>query len=160
MLAPAALAQSHRGALGLTAAAGGEFSTLVGAVDRVNSESGLRIPLELGGTLGVTDRSELTVSGRFSPGVLGVSLVSLSFYAGLRQSFGYDRWKTFFDLQAAVHALPVVTLGARVGFGVQYDFADIAGVYAAVAAQLGGLLHLRFSAEVVVGLQFRTYLFE
>lgn len=155
-----AWAQSHRGSLGLTVAAGGEYSTLIGATSKQTNESGLRIPLELGGTLGLTNKSELHVSGRFEPGVYGVALVGLSFYAGLRQSFGYEKWKTFFDLDAAVHAMPAVTLGLRFAFGVQYDFADIAGVYVAAGAQIGGLLHLRLSGELLVGFQFRSYLFE
>lgn len=160
LLSSVGWAQSHRGSLGLTAAAGGEYSTLIGATSKQRSETGLRVPLELGGSLGITDKSELRVSGRFEPGVYKVALVGLSFYVGLRQSFGREKWKTFFDLDAAVHALPAVTLGVRFAIGVQYDFADIAGVYASAGAQIGGLLHLRFSGEVMVGLQFRSYLFE
>lgn len=160
LLIEPARAQSHRGSLGLQVAAGGEYSTLIGATSAQRGENGVRLPLEVGGSLGITDKSELHVTGRFAPGVYNVALVGLSFYAGWRQSFGYEKWKTFFDLDLAVHALPAVTLGIRFAFGVQYDFADIAGVYVAAGAQLGGLLHLRFSGELLIGLQFRTYLFE
>ncbi|PZR16640.1 MAG: hypothetical protein DI536_05640 [Archangium gephyra] len=156
----AASAQSHRGSLGLTVASGGEFSTSVSGTTEGRFENGVRVPVELGGTLGITDKSELTLSARVAPGVYEAPLLALSFYSGLRQSFGYDKWKTFVDLQLAIHALPAFTAGARVAFGVQYDFADIAGVYAQLGAQLGGGFVLRLGAEVLVGLQFRTYLFE
>jgi hypothetical protein len=160
LVASTAWAQSHEDSLGLNVAAGGEYSTLIGATSKQTNESGIRIPLEVGGSVGITNKSELHLSGRFEPGVYGVALVGLSFYAGLRQSFGYEKWKTFFDLDAAVHALPFVTLGLRFAFGVQYDFADIAGVYVAAGAQIGGLLHLRLSGELMIGFQFRTYVFE
>ncbi len=160
LLATASHAQSHKGSLGLHVAPGVEVSSVVAAPSAPLGETGLRVPLELGGSVGITDKTELRLSGRFSPGVFNVSLVSLSFYAGLRQSFGYDRLKTFVDLEAAVHALPVVTLGARVAFGVEYDFADVAGFYVSLGGQLGGLFHLRISGEVMLGLQFRTYVFE
>lgn len=160
LLSGAAWAQSHRGSLGLTVASGGEFSTLIVGTSSGGLESGVRVPIDVGATLGITDKSELTLAGRFAPGVFNVSPWALSFYAGLRQSFGYDKWKTFFDLQLAIHAVPFFTAGARVAFGVQYDFADIAGVYAQLGAQLGGGVALRLGGEVLIGLQFRTYLFE
>ena len=160
LFSSAAWGQSHRGSLGLTVAAGGDYSTIIGATSGVHNESGLRLPLEIGGSLGITRKSELHLTGRFEPGVYNVAFAGLSFYAGLRQSFGYEKWKTFFDLDFAMHALPVVTLGLRFAFGVQYDFADIAGVYVAAGAQAGGLLHLRISGELIIGFQFRSYLFE
>ena len=48
LLSSVGWAQSHRGSLGLTVAAGGEYSTLIGATSKQRSETGLRVPLELG----------------------------------------------------------------------------------------------------------------
>ncbi len=160
LVAGGASAQSHRGSLGLTVATGGEGLTLISTSTQVMSESGFRVPIELGATLGITDKSELTLSGRFMPGVYSVSFVGAALFAGLRQSFGYEKWKTFFDLQLAIHVAPAFTAGARFAFGVQYDFLDVMGVYAALGAQLGGALALRLSGELIIGLQFRTYVFE
>ena len=47
-------------------------------------------------------------------------------------SFGYEQLKTFFDLELAVHVAPFVTVGVRGGFGVQYDFLPVMGVYAQI----------------------------
>lgn len=152
-----AWAQSHRGSLGLTTAAGFEAVSL--ATPNTTGESGFRVPLELGATLALFTHTELRLSGRFSAPV-NVSGWGLSFYGGIRNSFGPAEWKTFFDVDLAVHALPVFVAGLRVGFGVQYDFSPVVGVYAALSAQLGGGFGLRLSGDVSVGLQFRTYLFE
>lgn len=160
LLAGGAGAQSHRGSLGVTVASGVDFSTLVAGTRGGGSESGIRVPIEVGGTLGITDKSELTLSGRFAPGVYAASFLGASFYGGLRQSFGYDKLKTFFDLQLAIHVAPHFTAGARVAFGVQYDVLDVMGVYAQLAGQLGGALVLRLGGELMLGVQFRTYLFE
>ncbi|MGV3626012.1 MAG: hypothetical protein ACO1OB_34700 [Archangium sp.] len=160
LLSGAAWAQSHRGSLGLTVASGVDFSTSVSGTTEGRFESGLRVPIDVGGTLGITDKSELTLMGRLAPGVYEAPGFAGSFYAGLRQSFGYDKWKTFFDLQLAIHVAPAFTAGARVGFGIQYDVLDVMGVYAQLAAQIGGAFVLRLGGEVLIGVQFRTYLFE
>lgn len=161
LVSSSAWAQSHRGSLGLTVAAGGEVMALISGTRQTASELGARLPIELGATLGITDKTELLLSGRFAPGVTtGVSLVGASFYAGLRQSFGYEALKTFFELQAAVHVAPAFTAGVRVAVGVQYDVLDVMGVYASLGGQIGGALYLRLSGELIIGVQFRTYLFE
>lgn len=148
----------HHGSLGLTAAFGGEFVTAVSLND--SGERGARLPLELGGTFAVGNHSELRLAARLSPGISPITALGASFYGGLRNSFGYEQWKTFFDLELAVHATPFLAFGARGAFGVQFDFLPIMGAYAQVGAQLGGATSLRLSFELIVGMQFRTYLFE
>lgn len=152
-----ALANDHRGSLGLTAATGGEFVTGVGVgtLDR-----GFRLPIEIGGTLGLFDNTELRLAGRLAPPLAGTTGWGGSIHAGIRNSHGRDNWLTFFDLELAVHVAPLIAVGPRAAFGVQYDFLPIMGAYAQIGAQLGGATALRLSFELTVGLQFRTYLFE
>lgn len=152
----------HRGALGLTVASGAEFVSFIGP--QGGSESSGRVPLELGGTWSITDRTELRLAGRLSPLVAGRTVTSGGLagtvLAGLRNVRGLDQWKTFFDLDLAVHVAPALIIGARAAFGVQYDFLPVMGVYAQIGGQLGGGAGLRLSFEGVVGLQFRTYVLE
>ncbi|MFZ5445742.1 MAG: hypothetical protein ACOZQL_37460 [Myxococcota bacterium] len=158
LVASAAWANDHRGSLGLTLSTGGEFVTAIavaGAGDR-----GGRIPIELGATLALFDRTELRVAGRLEPGLPPLTILGGSLYAGIRNSFGFERWKTFFDLDFAAHLAPQLSLGGRVAVGLQYDVLPIMGVYATIGGQLGGFAGLRLSFEGMVGVQFRTYLFE
>lgn len=148
----------HRGALGLTVAAGGEIVTAIG-FDGVG-ERGWRIPLELGGTLSISDHNELRLAARLGPGISPLTALSASFYAGVRNSFGDHQWKTFFDLELAVHATPFLAFGVRGAFGVQFDFLPVMGAYAQLGAQFGGATSLRLSFELIAGVQFRTYVFE
>jgi hypothetical protein len=160
LCACAALADSdvrydHQGALGLTVATGGEllaFTAVQGLTD-----NGPRLPVEVGGTLSVTSRSEARLAGRVS--VLG-PVSSWSAYAGVRSSFGYEQLKTFFDLDFAAHFYPLWTVGARVAVGLEYDFLPTMGAYSTLGGQIGGGAGLRLSFELMVGVQFRTYLFE
>ncbi len=151
-------AENHLGSIGLTAAAGAEYVTGISATAR--SDRGGRIPLEIGATVGITDRLELRAAGRVSPGLVPSSELAFSWYGGIRNSVGVDQLKTFFDLDLALHATPFLTGGARVAFGVQYDVSPIAGLYALAGAQLGLGAALRLSFEVMVGVQFRTYVFD
>ena len=148
----------HRGALGFTVAAGGEIVTAISS--QALGERGFRIPLELGGTLSVSDHNELRLAARLGPGISPITALSASFYGGIRNSIGFDQWKTFFDFELAVHVTPFLSFGARGAFGVQYDFLPIMGVYAQIGGQLGGASALRLSFELMAGVQFRTYLFE
>jgi hypothetical protein len=147
----------HRGSLGLTIASGPEIST---AVSSMNAERGVRIPIELGGTLSFNSHNEIRVAARLAPGIPPLTTLGLSFYGGLRNTYGLGLWKTFFDIELAAHVMPFLAFGVRGGFGVQYDFLPIMGAYAQVGAQIGGATSLRLSFEVLVGVQFRTYLFE
>lgn len=151
----------HRGALGLTVASGAEFVSFIGP--QGGSESAARLPLELGGTWSLTDRTELRLAGRLSPFLGGRTVTGAlagTVLAGIRNVRGLDQWKTFFDLDLAVHVAPALIIGARAAFGVQYDFLPVMGVYAQVGGQLGGGAGLRLSFEGLVGLQFRTYVLE
>ncbi len=142
----------HRGSLGLTVAAGGEyaFSAATGLTD-----NGFRVPIELGGTLSVSDHTELRLAGRLSPP--GPRFDS-SVLAGIRNSRG-ERWKTFFDAELAVHFTPLWTVGLRLGFGVQYELAPVVGLFAVAGVQGGGGQGLRLGFELLIGMQFRTYIF-
>lgn len=153
-----ARANDHRGSLGLIVATGGEYVT--GISNNGSSDRGFRIPIELGGTLGVFNRSELILAARIAPGFAPTFGTAVSFYGGIRNGWAFGDWRTFFDLELAVHAYPVITVGARVAFGVQYDFHPLVGVYGQIGAQIGGGQGLRLSFEGVVGVQFRTYLFD
>jgi hypothetical protein len=148
----------HQGSLGLTVATGGEYVTAITSM--ATGDRGGRIPIELGVTISLTNRTELRVAGRFAPGIPPLTTIGGSGSAGIRNSFGFEQWKTFFDLEAAVHFAPVLAIGARAAFGVQYDFSPIMGVYAQVGAQIGGASALRLSFEGMLGVQFRTYVFE
>lgn len=149
---PSALAQefTHRGALGLTVAGGGEYLTSAGTGVALN---GFIAPLELGATWSLTEATELRAAGRLS--VPGPKYGS-SFYAGIRNSRG-ERVKTFFDLELAVHVTPFWTAGLRLGLGVQVELLPVLGTYVVAGLQGGGGAGLRLSFELLVGVQFRTY---
>lgn len=143
----------HRGALGLTVAGGGEFVTALGSG---TSDRGFRAPLELGGTLSLTEHTELRIAGRVAP---PGPHPGWSVYAGIRNSRG-ERLKTFFDLDLAAHLAPLWSLGLRLGLGVQYELLPVLGAFAVAGVQGGGGGGLRLSFELLIGLQFRTYLFQ
>lgn len=79
---------------------------------------------------------------------------------GYRGFFGHEHFKTLFDLDAAVQFTPFLTAGPRIALGVQYDFTSLIGLYATLGAQLGFGQILEFKAEVLVGLQIRSFLLE
>lgn len=144
---------THRGALGLTVAGGAEYLMTAGTGVALN---GFLSPLELGATWSLTDHTELLAAGRLSvPGPkYGGSL-----YAGIRNSRG-ERVKTFFDLALAVHVAPLWTAGLRLGLGVQVELLPVLGAFAVAGVQGGGGAGLRLSFELLIGLQFRSYLLE
>jgi hypothetical protein len=80
-------------------------------------------------------------------------------WGGFRGYFG-DRWKTFVDLDLALAVGPGFTAGPRFGFGVQYELSGVAGVFATLAAQLGFGSGLVFRAELMIGVQLRSFLLE
>jgi hypothetical protein len=51
-------------------------------------------------------------------------------------------------------------VGPRLGFGLQLELSPIAGVFVSTGLQLQGGAALRFAAELMLGLQLRTYLLE
>lgn len=154
----------HRGSLGGHIAGGAEFvSSSLSSTD-----NGLRTLFEAGGTLSVTDHLEVKVAGRLSP---YPALLTAGAIAGIRNSFGYAKFKTFFDLDVLLHVATLVnadgvpqparfSIGPHVAFGAQYDFSQIAGVWSSLGATFGFGSGLRLQFELLVGLQFRTYLFD
>jgi hypothetical protein len=157
MLAGAAAAQErwdHRGSVGLLAGFGVEGRSSIGIMQ---SDSGARLFPELGGTLALSDRWHLKLAGRLS--LLGQSL-GVMIIAGVRSTYG-QRFKTFFDLDASVNAVPVFTIGPRVAFGVQYELFDVVGAFTSAGVNFGvGPAGARIGFEFLVGLQFRSYLLE
>lgn len=146
----------HRGAVGLLVGTGLEHTQ--SAAGGRFLENGLRLDADLGLTVAVGhDGNELKAFGRAS---LGGSAVDWSMAAGYRGYFGDGRFKTFFDLDGAAHLAPAFVLGPRVGFGAQLELSPLVGLYAGLAAQLGFGAVLRFDAELVLGLQLRSYLLE
>jgi hypothetical protein len=146
----------HRGSLGLTVASGPQLGVLSG---RLSGAYALPIfaPIEIGVTAGLFDRTELRAAARIQfPLPLGAE-----FHAGIRSSYGFNELKTFFDAGAVLVVTPFLLGGIRVGGGVQYDFSQVAGVFAAAGIQfVGSASGTKFSAEALVGIQFRTYIFE
>jgi hypothetical protein len=144
----------HEGSVGLTVAAGGDLrnAVIVGSAP----DSGARGDLEVGGTLAVTRRTSARLVGRL---MLGGASPGWAALAGIRSSFG-DRLKTFFDLDVSLHLAPLITVGPRMGIGVQWELTQVIGVYTAFGLQLGFGSGLRIGGELLVGVQFRSYLLE
>jgi hypothetical protein len=96
---------------------------------------------------------------------LGVSTaldtkVTLAVSGGLRAYFGEEAFKTFVTVEGTLHVTPAVTAGPRLGFGIQWDFSQVAGSFVQVAAEATGGQGIRFGAAALVGFQFRTYILE
>ena len=156
LAASTALAErwDHRGSVGLLTGFGVEGRAAIG-IGQV--DSGARLFPELGGTFAVSDRWSVKAAGRLS--FLG-PVIGLSFLGGVRSTYG-DRFKTFFDLDLNLHVLPIVTIGPRVAFGVQYELFEVMGAFACAGVQFGvGPAGIRIGFEVMIGLQFRSYLFD
>lgn len=148
----------HRGSLGLLIGGGGVAQENLYLLTVGQRDSGLRGLADLGGTWAIGENgNELAawVRGTIGGGKLGLSVIG-----GYRGYFGYDRFKTFLDLDLALQAQPYFTLGPRIGGGVQYELSPIAGVYAGLAMQAAGGSGLLLSGELIVGLQLRSYLLE
>ncbi|MFZ5468388.1 MAG: hypothetical protein ACOZIN_03030 [Myxococcota bacterium] len=147
----------HRGALGVLLGGGLEHksSGVIGAIP----DSGVRGDVDLGLTFPVGhDGNELAFWAR---GTLGGPSLDLSLTGGYRGYFAEDeRVKTFFDLDAALHAGSAFTIGPRMGFGAMYELSSVVGLYTGLGAQVGFGSTLRFDFELLLGVQLRTYLFE
>lgn len=144
----------HAGSIGLLTGFGYENRVSIG---RGTSDTGHRLFPELGGTLALSKTWSLKASTRLS--LLG-STVGLAFLGGARSTFG-ERFKTFVDLELAVHVLPIITIGPRAAFGVQYELTSVIGAFASGGVQFGvSPVGIRLGLEVMIGLQFRSYLLE
>lgn len=153
----------HRGSLGLL---------LGGSVERKDSantggigDGGWRGAGELGGSIGVgSEGNDLILSFRAlccgDATLLPALGLDLSLYGGYRGYFAFGQWKTFFDLDAALHFTPRATIGPRVGIGLQLDFLPVAGAFAVLGAQIGFGDGIRYGAELMLGFQLRTYVLE
>lgn len=144
----------HRGAVGLLFGSGGAGVSL-GATPAI---FGLRWTQELGGTYAIdVNGNELVLALRGSitpePRIYGLS-------GGYRGYFGYERVKTFIDLQVAAYVSPTFLIGPRVGAGVQFELSPLVGVFAGGAVNLGFGNGLLLSGELLAGLQLRSYLLE
>jgi hypothetical protein len=83
-----------------------------------------------------------------------------SLRAGYRGYFGEERWKTFVDLGAFFLVTPRFAAGPRLGVGVQYELAPVAGVFLAGGAEVGGGNGFHYGADIALGFELRTYLLE
>ena len=79
---------------------------------------------------------------------------------GIRAYFGDEAWKTFATVEGTLHVTPAVSFGPRLGFGVQWDFAQVAGAFIQVSAEVTAGQGIRYGAAALAGFQFRTYIFE
>ena len=145
----------HRGALGVILGAGVAFEDTV--LQHGVSEDG-RSPLlqaEVTFPLGVQGNEwTLAASTAFA------SRPTVALSGGIRAYFGEEAWKTFVTVEGTLHVTPAVSAGPRLGFGVQWDFSQLAGAFVQVAAEATAGQGIRFGASALAGFQFRTYLFE
>jgi hypothetical protein len=147
----------HRGAVGLLVGSGFEYASTIGRIVSVDTAPSALFDLGVTTHMGLNSNElKLFARASFIPGVRRLSLVG-----GYRGYFGDDRVKTFFDLDLALRLLPQATLGPRVGLGVQYELTPVLGLYAGLGGQIGvGPQLARFSGELLVGFQGRSYLLE
>jgi len=156
------LSLEHEGSVGLFLAAAPEYSalTLGDCVFCTGDRSivGVNLVTDFGATIAVGGwGSELLLRFRY------VSLSTAkgeSVLFGYRKYFGRDEIKTFVGLDVQFTFRPVITLGARAGFGVMWDFSPIMGLWAEVDGSFGVGLGRRFGAELAIGFQARSYLLQ
>lgn len=148
----------HRGSIGLLVGVGGEYKTAINPTAGLPLDDGPRLTADLGATIAVGydgDELKLIARGSFFGPIPDVAAIF-----GFRNYFGKDQWKTFLDLDVAGHFTPHLTAGVRFGIGVMWDWLPVVGTYLNLAAQIGFGQALRFSGELVLGFQFRTYVLE
>jgi hypothetical protein len=145
----------HRGALGFILGGGIAFQETV--LKYGVAESG-RAPLVQGDV-------SFPLGSQGNEWTLGVGAafsdrVTVALAGGIRAYFGEEAWKTFVTVEGTLHVTPAVSVGPRLGFGVQWDFAQVAGAFVQVAAEVTAGQGIRFGASALAGFQFRTYIFE
>ena len=146
----------HRGALGLVLGSGIEFNNEVTAGG--TREEGHRFPLETLVTLPLgLSGNEWTVGARTG---FGGSQVDVALAGGIRGYFGEERFKTYLSAELALHIVPNVTAGPRLGFGIIYELLPTLGLYLGGAAEVTAGQGIRIAGAVTGGIQLRTYLFE
>lgn len=145
----------HRGSIGLLLSTGGEYrASIAGAY----VENGLRLPAHIGGTLAIGHNgNELKL--QIDSAWLGPELdLGLSF--GYRGYFAVDQLKTFFDADLGVRFVTRFTIGPEIGVGLQYELSPVIGVFARLGGKLGFGQALRLGADLLVGIQLRSYVME
>jgi hypothetical protein len=147
----------HRGSLGLFFRGG--FAGAARVSVAAGSDLQPKLPLDLGTSWGFSaEGNELHLYARLflsQPPPHGGAIA-----LGYRGYFGDDRVKTFVDLDGMVHVAPAFNVGPRLSFGAMYELAPIVGVSLGVGAYFGGGSTFLFVADAIVGLQFRSYLFD
>lgn len=145
----------HRGSIGLLLSTGAEYKASIagGSV-----QNGTRLPAHLGGTMAIgPNGNELKL--QFDSSWLGPAYdLGVSF--GYRGYFPVDPFKTFFDADIGFRFYDRFTVGPEIGFGVQYELSSVVGIFSTVRAKFGFGQGLRLGAELLVGLQVRTYVLE
>ena len=146
----------HRGALGLLVGGGIDFKREVKSGGE--TEEGRRGLVETLLTFPFgTSGNEWTVGARTG---FGGPSVDVALAGGIRGYFGEERFKTYLTAELALHVVPNVTAGPRLGFGVQYELMPVFGLYLGGAAEVTAGQGIRIAAAVVGGIQVRTYIFE
>ena len=145
----------HRGAVALLVGGGGSILDVDTPVLAVHGNRGL---VDLGGTWAIGyNGNELLGQVRVA---LGGTVLDWSVMAGYRGYFGYDRLKTFLDVQLVALVKPTFLIGPRLGGGVQFELTPNVGVFAGLGFQIGAGTGLLFSRELFGGIQLRSYLLE
>jgi hypothetical protein len=146
----------HRGALGLLIGSGIEFKNEVRAGGE--REEGQRVPLETLVTLPLgLSGNEWTVGARTG---FGDSQVDVALAGGIRGYFGEERFKTYLSAEMALHIVPNVTAGPRLGVGIMYELLPTLGLYLGGAAEVTAGQGIRIAGAFTGGIQLRTYVFE
>lgn len=146
----------HKGALALWL--GGGVGLRIGTTAARRVDGGLRAPVDLGLFFALPQtQNGLWVVGR---GALGGGLPDWSVRGGYRGFFGLDRWKTFFDLGATFAITPRFAAAVRAGAGAQVELSPVAGLFLAAGGEVGGGNGFHFAADLTLGIELRTYLFE
>jgi hypothetical protein len=146
----------HRGALGLLLGSGIEFKNEVKAGG--TKEEGRRVPLETLFTfpLGLSG-NEWSIGARTG---FGGSEVDVALAGGIRGYFGEERFKTYLSAEMALHIVPNVTAGPRLGVGIIYELLPTLGLYLGGAAEVTAGEGIRIAGVLTGGVQLRTYVFE
>ncbi|MGO8969202.1 MAG: hypothetical protein ACLQDQ_06490 [Myxococcaceae bacterium] len=146
----------HRGALGFILGSGVAVQETVLRAGVEESGTAPLVQGEVTFPLGMQGNEwTLAVATAF-----GTPRVTVALSGGLRAYFGEETWKTFVTVEGVLHVTPAVTIGPRLGFGVQLDFSQVAGAFLQVAAEVTAGQGIRYGVSALGGFQFRTYIFE
>ncbi len=146
----------HRGALGFILGSGVALQETVLESGVSESGSAPLVQAEVTFPLGAQGNEwTLAVVTAF-----GSPRVTVELSGGLRAYFGEEAWKTFVTVEGVLHVTPAVSIGPQLGFGVQWDFSQVAGAFVQVAAQVTAGQGIRYGVSALAGFQFRTYILE